>query len=70
MIFNAAISKGVFPTDWKLSKVSPIFKKGDKEDPNNYRPIYVIQAVAKIFEKIIFGQLSAYLQANKLLEDS
>lgn len=70
MIFNAAISKGVFPTDWKLSKVSPIFKKGDKEDPNNYRPIYVIQAVAKILENIIFDQLSAYLQANKLLEDS
>ena len=70
MIFNAAISKGVFPTDWKLSKVSPIFKKGDKEDPNNYRPISVIQAVAKIFEKIIFDQLSAYLQANKLLADS
>ena len=66
-IFNIAISKGIFPTDWKLAKVSPIFKKGNKDDPNNYRPILVIQAAAKIFEKIIFDQLSAYLQTNKLL---
>ena len=69
-LFNIAISKGIFPTDWKPAKVSPIFRKGNKDDPNNYRPISVIQAVAKIFEKIIFDHLSAYLQTNILLSDS
>ena len=53
-IFNKIISTGIFPTDWKLAKVTPIFKKGKKDDMKNYRPISVISVVAKIFEKLIF----------------
>ena len=68
-IFNAAISKGTFPTDWKLASVSPIFKSGNKDDPNNYRSISVIQAVAKAFEKSIYDQLDTYLNENKLLSN-
>jgi hypothetical protein len=45
----------------------PIFKKGKKNDPNNYRPISVIPAVAKIFEKVIFEQLYNYFNINRLL---
>ena len=51
-IFNQSILTGIFPCDWKLAKVSPIFKTGSKSDLNNYRPISGIPAVAKIFEKI------------------
>ena len=49
------------------SRVSPIFKKGKRDDPNNYRPISVIPTVAKIFEKCVCDQLSEYLNANNLL---
>ena len=42
----------ILPSDWKLAKVSPIFKNGSKSDLNNYRPISAIPTVAKIFEKL------------------
>ena len=58
---------GIFPIDWKLARVSPVFKKGKKSDLNNYRPISVIPIVAKIFEQIIYNQLYKYLNDNSLL---
>ena len=66
-IFARSISTGIFPSEWKTARVSPIFKKGKKNDPNNYRPISVIPAVAKIFEKVIFEQLYNYFNINRLL---
>ena len=69
-IFNKIISTGIFRTDWKLAKVTPIFKKGRKDDMNNYRPISVISVVAKIFEKLIFEQLYEYLNNNNLISAS
>ena len=38
-IFNQSLVTGIFPSDWKMAKVSPIFKNGSKSDLNNYRPI-------------------------------
>ena len=49
--------------------MSPIFKKGAKTYLNNYRPISVIPLVSKIFEKIIYDQLYAYLNNNALLNN-
>ena len=63
-IFNQPLLTGIYPSDWKLAKVTPIFKAGSKTDLNNYRPISVIPAVAKIFEKIIYDQLYNYLNVN------
>ena len=50
-IVNQSLLTGIFPSDWKLAKVSPIFKNGSKSNLNNYRPISVISAIAKFFEK-------------------
>ena len=50
-IFNQSLVTGIFPSDWKMAEVSPIFKNGSKSDLNNYRPISVIPTLAKIFEK-------------------
>ena len=66
-IFNQSLLTGIYPSDWKLAKVTTIFKNGSKSDLNNYRPISVIPAVAKIFEKIIYDQLYNYLNVNDLL---
>jgi hypothetical protein len=60
-IFATSIHTGIFPFELKASRVSPIFKRGAKTDPSDYRPISVIPVVAKIFEKIIFYQLHEYL---------
>ena len=67
VIFAKSIETGIFPDKWKLATVTPIFKKGKRDDPNNYRPISVIPTVAKIFEKSICDQISEYLNANNLL---
>jgi len=58
---------GIFPSDWKMVKVSPTFKNGSKSDLNNHRPISVIPTATKIFEKIIYDQLYQYLNENDLL---
>jgi hypothetical protein len=50
-----------------MARVSPIFKKGKKNDPNNYRPISIIPAVPKIFGKVIFEQFYNYFSINRLL---
>ena len=61
-IFNQSIIQGVFPDDWKCARVIPLFKKGDRDDLNNYRPISVISVVAKVLERIVYDQLSSYAQ--------
>ena len=66
-IFSASICTGIFPQEWKASRVSPVYKNGSRNNPCNYRPISVIPAVAKIFEKIAYGQLYEYLNGYNLL---
>ena len=53
VIFAKSIETVIFPDEWKPARVTPIFKKGKRDDPNNYRPISVIPTVAKTFEKCI-----------------
>jgi len=66
-IFNLSITTGVFPDEWKCSKVIPLFKQGERADLNNYRPISIIPVVAKVFERIIYDQAFAYLTEHNLI---
>ena len=66
-IFNQSISQGVFPDDWKSARVAPLFKQGDRDDLNKYRPISVISVVAKVFERIIYDQVYAYLEEHNII---
>ena len=67
-LFNLSVKSGVFPVDWKLAKVSPIYKTGERIDPNNYRPISVLSTIARIFEKVIYEQLYDYLSRKNILD--
>ena len=58
---------GIFPDDQKIAIISPIHKSGCKTKCNNYRPISVLSAVTKLFEKLLSNQLSVYLETNGLL---
>ena len=66
-IFNESISQGIFPDDWKYARVTPLYKQGDRGDVNNYRPISVIKIVAKVFQRIVYEQLYAYLEEHDVL---
>ena len=66
-IFNLSISTGIFPESFKKAKVTPCFKKGDKSDRSNYRPISVLSLLSKIIEKHVAEQLKSYLNMYDLL---
>ena len=70
LIFNQSISISIFPSDWKIARVTPIFKTGAKQDMENYRPISVISIVSKIMEKLIYNQLYDYLINSNILSNS
>ncbi len=67
-ILNEAILTGIFPHEWKISKVIPIYKqKGHRHDPSNYRPISLVPSLGKLLEKILERQLRNYLNCHNIL---
>ena len=60
-LFNYCILTSTLPSDWKISNVTPIHKKVDVTDRNNYRPVSVLSTISKLFEKAMFNQLYAFL---------
>ena len=54
ILMNRSYDEGIFPDIWKLANVIPIFKKGDKSQPSNYRPVALLSCIGKLQEKIVF----------------
>ena len=67
IIFQKCIDTGKFPDSWKLANVQPIHKKNDRQIKSNYRPISLLPLCGKILEKIIFDQVYAFLDENRLI---
>ena len=66
--FNMSLKTSVVPDDWKIAKVTPVFKgKGEMADVNNYRPISLIGHIPKVFEVAVHRQLLYYFQHNNLI---
>ena len=63
---NQSLTTGIFPDNLKLAKVIPLFKKGDPTSINNYRPISLLPALSKIFERVIYNQINNYFTLNNL----
>ena len=66
-IVNLSILTETVPAELKRAKVVPIFKKGSRLDPGNYRPVSILSAVSKILERAVNGQLVSHLNSRKLL---
>ena len=66
-LINLSISSCTFPDKCKIAKIKPLFKKGSKTEPGNYRPISLLPLISKIFERVIHNQLQAYLNEKKIL---
>ena len=60
----------IFPESLKIARVTPIFKGGDSDQPNCYRPISVISVISKLMEKLISKRLIKFLNKNKIVNDS
>ena len=58
--FNHSIDTGCFPSNLKLADVTPIFKKGDRLDKSNYRPVSILSSLSKIFERLLFNQINDF----------
>ena len=69
LLFDKTIAQGKLPSQWKVAEVRPIFKKGNKTSPGNYRPVSLTPIICKIFEKFIKDSIFKHLTVNNLLSD-
>ena len=63
-VINMSLMEGIFPSELKLAKVVPIFKSGEYDKVNNYRPISVLSFFSKIFEKIMYTNVVNFMDKN------
>ena len=68
-LINESIKQGLFPDCLKSAIVIPIFKKGNTENLNNYRPISLLPVMSKIFEKVLNAQLTEIIE-NGYIDDN
>ena len=66
-LFNLSLKSLEYPDDWKLAKVFPRFKVGQRKNPNNHSRMSVILTVSKVFEKLVYEQVYHYLVVNNIL---
>ena len=66
-ICNLSIKYSIFPSDCKIAKLKPLFKKGLKTDLQNYRPTSLLPLVSKIIEKFIHDQTQSFLDKNDVI---
>ena len=59
--FNNALSSSQYPNGLKYADVTPVFKKDDKSDKSNYRPISILPNLSKVYERIMQNQIYPYL---------
>lgn len=67
---NLCFETGTFPSLLKISIITPIYKSGNIEDINNYRPISVLSVIAKILEKLLNTRLISYLTKYNILSNA
>ncbi|MCG8045233.1 MAG: hypothetical protein JAY66_06065 [Candidatus Thiodiazotropha taylori] len=69
VIFTKSLQEGSLPSDWLKANVSPIYKKGDKTCPANYRPISLTCILCKLLEHIVTSNVVKHLDQHEILYD-
>ena len=70
IIYQQSWLTGEVPVDWKLANVTPIYKKGWKEDLGNYRPVSLTSVLGKVMEQIILSAITQHVQDNQVIRPS
>ena len=69
-LFNMSMTTGRLPKDWTRAHITPIYKKGPKNLPNNYRPVSLTSFIVKIMERLIHQELPQFFTNNNKLISS
>jgi len=70
MIYNKSLLEGVVPHEWKQANITPLFKKGSKSEPGNYRPVSLTSYLGKILEAILNVNIMHHITVNSLINAS
>ena len=66
-ICNSSLTKGIFPDRCKYALVLPVYKKGERTDGSNYRPISLIPTLSKVLEILMYNRLNQHLNSNNII---
>ena len=66
-LFNLLLEQNIYQCLWKIAHVMPLYKKGDKSEAGNYRPVPLISCIGKAFERVIFKHVYNHIADNNLL---
>jgi hypothetical protein len=69
-VIHTSLLTGIVPSQLKIAKNVPVFKSGDRTLMDNYRPISLLDNFSKIFEKVVFRQLSNFVEINNIITPS
>ncbi|MFZ2537549.1 MAG: reverse transcriptase family protein, partial [Oscillospiraceae bacterium] len=69
LIFNKSLDSGALPSNWKLANIVPIYKKGDRTSPGNYRPISLTAISCKIMEKLLKNKIVDFVESLNLFSN-
>ena len=67
ILFQKSLDSGELPNEWKMALIKPIFKKGDRHEVGNYRPVSLTSVVAKVLEGIVKRAIMTHLLDQALL---
>ena len=65
--FNRCLDNSIFPKIWKTAYVTPIYKKGNRDECTNYRPVSLLSCVGKLFERCVHVHMNTFFTQNKLI---
>ena len=60
-LFNLSLEEGIVPSEWKEANITPLFKKGSRNKPDNYRPVSLSSVVCKLLETVIRNHMVEFL---------